>query len=519
MKYKLLLLFIVPFCLHAELKVIYSDLRQQTESDTGTIRLLLHNFGKTAEKVTLVKAGDIVLPVYNVVAQKHDPVMLKKLSRFDRAKLTMGHTMIYWAKLDKNPIKPGEQVWLRIKRKNKSNTSTKISVFLNGKENPLVQTIDLSKVPLKISAVRYKKKSSELLIFIENSTAKEETVKALFINSEREKNIKSEVLGANMKTCLVFKSIKKRKHGDRMTFYLTTKSGKTAADLTTLVLGFPINVEFGKAPEGYGFDPEPYAWKLEDKDGKIREAELVKGVATKSIQAHDCPAHSLDRSFQKNAYFNFDLETKLLAMSIQQPYSSHICRTNIAETIVALSETVPIIRFNPNIKENDIRLNPIKITRHAVQNAAPNTVHAVFALQLIDGKRYVTRDELRNLVYTALANGSRGIFFRYSSDAISKDLKQGLKELIEELTALKPYLEFMDIDPVIQYKEKDLKIFQLTGYKLKMIIAVNYGKEKSHKLEKENAYVYKRFSAGKFHDVEQAFVLKTGINIILRETK
>ena len=257
------------------------------------------------------------------------------------------------------------------------------------------------------------------------------------------------------------------------------KGGVIAEERIRVLTGFPINVEEGKPPAGYGFDPEPFACK----PAYLQSIEPPKdALRLDSGQLHGnniftCAMHAYggdQRLCAQEILRRYDLSSLLEPSTLCY---QHICRASPEAGYALFGELTDAMTTNPNInaglsqgkKDESPEETVARFALYARIGSQPHPVYPLIhtvPLGHTDGS--CGPDELRRRVYTLLGENAKAIIYRRSGWTSDTDdarlMSAQIKQLNAEIGHIRDYLAIADIMPwANSVNRKDLLVRALVA--------------------------------------------------------
>lgn len=505
MFYFTILLFWQEISLPGESLVIdHVSYRKTSKFDPGTIRVFLKNSGKSKITVKKVLLDGYSIPVWGVndiklnkpspkVEEKNHPKNFKEIAAKYSSK------RIVWARMTPHPIPPNHIAALFVKMVNPLPRPMKVVFELDSGEKIKAIVRPVANL-LVFTAITFSEKLDIMYLYLEGRSKTELDISEIEIDGKSVMNqtwFSSKKLKNEKKVIGKFKFGSPRTQGKYITIKISTKQGASAEERIRIFSHFPINVENGNPPKGFGFDVDSYTFqpsyfksKILPKEGKPMPALL------RVNHIFDCLMHKFGANKTRCAHETFKRFDLVSRYDPNNPTTIHLCRIRPETGFALFAETVDVLRLNPNITtalskggENESPEEIAgRICHFAYRAASPRPFHP-----LVDSTKYGTEneigvpEEMRKLAYTLIGMGAKALLFRHKDwqgkTGRGKEINHEIMKLITEISHLKSYLAIADPVPWIKTPNNEkVSAFSLAaGDRGIVIILVRHGEEKTEK--------------------------------------
>jgi hypothetical protein len=403
-----------------QLVITGSEFHQRSQFDTGEFRLFLKNINDEPMSISQLKLYRLILDVKDEISYKEDGAEVNYLC----------------SKLSPPVLMPGQNGELLVKLLKTPPNNSKYKCIIYGKTGRISETLlSIKHAPVWISYVGFSEDLGKVYVYGQNNTRTPLSIRLL------------EVAGVNVgdnfqsinnnlppgdKGCLVFKMLRRPVLGEYVHIAISTESNEQEFRTHRIV---KASNKFTLLSEG-GF-PNP---KL--------------GLDSKSffVQIMSCPAHEYDtheeaaRKFVNDYYSKFSQNSHLLLQM-------WICRSGKPQAWYKFGALPDVAVMNPVLLASQVYESDTKaserfcpffwLAANAKKAVAPNRYLACIPINSKETSFFLrsnrTPEEIKSLVYCAIAAGAKGILYRGtpSSDRLSQD---AFVRLNRELQQLKPML-------------------------------------------------------------------------------
>ncbi|MBI4232617.1 tetratricopeptide repeat protein, partial [Candidatus Peregrinibacteria bacterium] len=206
-------------------------------------------------------------------------------------------------------------------------------------------------------------------------------------------------------------------------------------------------------------------------------------------------AHGSYRNAARNA-----LSKTVVGESL--PTYMHICKAVQEQGSFLFSEITDIVRTNPtepSLEKFQSNIHPAqRLAEVMEQGSSPHPWHAVVSIvkddRIIEFKnRIPTSGEVRLFAYYALSRGTKGIFYRWSDEALRNPIYQSeIKKINTEIQTLKPFITYSE--PVSLAIASNPKVEASTlqaGYDAIILLLINHDTKSSPDIINSFSYTVK----------------------------
>ncbi|MBW7989267.1 MAG: hypothetical protein FVQ84_04520 [Planctomycetes bacterium] len=403
-----------------QLVITGSEFHQRSQFDEGEFRLFLKNINKEPMSISQLKLFRLILDVKDGKSYKEDGAEVNYLC----------------SKLSPPVLMPGQNGELLVKLLETPPDNSKFKCFIYGKTGRISETLlSIKHAPVWISYVGFSEDLDKVYVYGQNNTQTPLSIRLLEVAGvnvgDNYQSINNNLIPGD-KGCLVFKMLRRPVLGEYVHIAISAESNEQEFRTHRIV---KASNKFTLLSEG-GF-PNP---KL--------------GLDSKSffVQIMSCPAHEYGTheeaamKFVDDYYNRFSQNPHLLLQM-------WICRAGKPQTWYKFGPLPDVAVMNPvmlaqQAYESDTKASErfcpfFWLAANAKKAVAPNRYLACIPINSKETSIFLrsnrTPEEIKFLVYCAIAAGAKGILYRgtLSSDRLSQD---AFVRLNRELQQLKPLL-------------------------------------------------------------------------------
>ena len=244
--------------------------------------------------------------------------------------------------------------------------------------------------------------------------------------------LSSRTLGKREKQIAVLRLANPLARGAYLTVAWRCENGALTVERVRVFSAFPLSVDRGNPPSGFGLDEAPFVSEPRFADAGTRTSQSPAPVPAPAPQGgqeagdkaacnriFQCAMHAYGGDKNRSAREILRRYDVSVSTEPSRPCSQHLCRVGAEMGYALFSELTDMVEFNPNIRGLALdRSLPAeqcvaRIAGYATRSAQPRPVIAVDDLaKLDDAKSAVTPDEFRRRVFTGVGLGAKGVLLR-----------------------------------------------------------------------------------------------------------
>ena len=360
---------------------------------------------------------------------------------------------VIWARLTPSPIPPGAVAEFSATLANPLPRPMKLQFQPESGEllTTVIRNVEPPNIepPLAITAIGFSRSLDTVYVYLEANAPEPLTLRGFELDGQWVHSglwLSADRLAKGQKAVAVLQRARPLVQGDWITVKALATDGTAAAERVRVFAGFPISVEEGAPPAGFGLDPDPYT-----EHPKYLESRTPPGppsnfpaASFRCLYLFSCAMHSFGLDKQRTAreiLRRFDLAASL---DPRQPAAQSLCRIRPETGYSLFGQITDILRANPYITTGLSRGREgeppeetcARIARYAYLSVRPRPVHAIVETAPFGQREGFARpDEFRRQVYTVLAQGARGILYRHGAWNDPKPEAQAIVQEIKKLNA------------------------------------------------------------------------------------
>ena len=446
----------------------YAVCRKTSEFDPGTIRVCLRNTTGMDLAFTKVLLDGLPVPVWgvdltpeNVRENKPEVKDDEHKSVYESAAARFSGKRILWARLSPVSIPPGGIGEFAAKLVNPLSRPMKVEFVPESGKNLSVIVRPLEPA-LHITAITFSGDLAKAYIYYEGVKETALKIRGMEINGNwmpvgvktHNKEISapktwfsSPVVGEKQFAAVTFD--KPLRQGAYLTARLVCEDGFAAEERVRVFSGFPLNVECGDPPPGFGLDEYPFACYA---NGSFLPVGGGKGGGLRGNYLFCCHMHEFGGNLELCASETLR-RYALCREKNSEPSFNHLCRICAERGYALFAETADILRINPNIQtsmsKRDYPESPeevvARVCKYAYFSSRPRPVHSLADTSIFDGSEATDSPEaVRRRIFTILASGVKGLFYRHREWKKAGELNEEIRKINAVIRIMIPYLTIAD---------------------------------------------------------------------------
>ncbi len=422
------------------LEVAHAYLRSQTQVDTGTAHLFLHNTGGTAVGIDSVRIG----PAGAVTSADWQALATSGPST------GAGEGAWLWWLAVPNPVPPGGFCDLAV-RLAEPPTRRQVLQVAYSDGSTLRQEFSRVNDGLSLTYVGFSPALDTIYLYVASLMPAPASIRRVQINGQdvtAQARILWPRLEADGKTCIVV-PLRRRFEPGAVVFVQVIGDSDIAvcAGQVRAFSLFPITWMDGSLPEGLeGEDDAQAAYR----PGTVPN-EGLRGI--ENIMR--CPAHAHGTRSQAARKF-IRLYGQLLRDEPRIPSLLYVCRWEKESGYFDFGELGDLVRVMPLARSASYAPQPLEhyeqwLMALATRAAAPRPVHAEVPIRFADSSawtRSLTPREVGALVYLALSRGAKGLSYGEKREGLSPDAEKALADVTRQVASIRRYLQVADCIPL-----------------------------------------------------------------------
>ena len=381
-------------------------------------------------------------------------------------------TRIVWARLSPPKVNPGKIAEFTCKLASPMLRPVKVE-FSSHAEEIIEVVIRPLPQPMVISAITFSNKLDTIYVYMMNNSDRPVSVYGVELNGKMAPKgiwFTSQILQEGSKHLAVLNLEKPLARGECITVKVCCEGGVASEERTRAFAGFPINVEEGTPPTGFGLDPEPFAHRpayLESTHPPEPQGLAPEDVLRGNF-IFSCAMHTYSGDRMRSAREMLRRYDLCRRFEPSVPCYHHLCRVGPEMGYALFGEIADAFATNPNIttgvsqQDRTDSANHIvgRTARYASLGARPRPVYMVLQSTPF-GKTvgFCAAKELYDRAYTIIGNGAKGVLYRHHAWAENDPavilLNNAIKRINERLRLVRGYLAIADPVPWVRTDVRD----------------------------------------------------------------